>query len=88
MQQAQQPSLRHPTATPVATESAREDRTEFVPPSSWRFASISAGLNYTCGVRVDGSVKCWSKEARRLPPHRGLTIQEDLARSRSGTLRM
>ena len=63
MQQAQQPSLRHPTATPVATESAREDRTEFVLPSFWRFVSISVGLNYTRGVRTDDSVACWGSDS-------------------------
>ena len=32
---------------------------------------ISSGLNYTCGVRVDGSVECRGKEASRLPSAQG-----------------
>ena len=57
-----------PTATPVATKSVREHRTESLLLSSGRFASISSGLNYTCGVGTDGSVKRRSRDSRRGGP--------------------
>ena len=28
------------------------------------FASVNTGLIHTCGVRVDGSVKCWGSDSR------------------------
>ena len=35
-------------------------------PQSGQFASINAGDDHTCGVRIDGSVACWGKQARGL----------------------
>ena len=34
------------------------------------FASVSAGANYTCGVRADGSVACWGDDSwgKATPP--------------------
>ena len=26
------------------------------------FASVSAGTNHTCGVRIDGAVECWGRD--------------------------
>ena len=34
------------------------------------FASVSAGANYTCGLRADGSVACWGSDygGKATPP--------------------
>ena len=36
-----------------------------------RFASVSAGEQYTCAVRADGSVSCWGDDFGRGTPPKG-----------------
>ena len=35
-------------------------------PTASSFVSVSAGRDHTCGVRSDGSVACWGRQARGL----------------------
>ena len=39
-------------------------------PLEGKFASVSAGSNHTCGLRLDGSVACWGRaqEGQATPP--------------------
>ena len=42
---------------------------------SARFASVSAGYEYTCGVRDDGSVACWGDDGYgQATPRRGSSL--------------
>ena len=35
-------------------------------PPAGEFAPVSAGWGHTCGVRSNGSVACWGRQARGL----------------------
>ena len=35
-------------------------------PPAGSFVSVSAGWGHTCGLRSDGSVACWGRQARGL----------------------
>ena len=36
-----------------------EDTWQATPPTDVLFTQVSAGLNHTCGVKLDGSIDCW-----------------------------
>ena len=52
-----------PTVTPQPTGTeAKGESGVGADGASVSFASVSAGWNYTCGVRDDGSVECWGND--------------------------
>ena len=52
-------------------------------PPSGTFASVSAGVNHSCGVRADGNVACWGGDPDNYPRPLGYLPLSVLAASRA-----
>ena len=57
-----------PTRTAIPTVTSTPTPTPTPTPYPWRFADVSVGQQFTCGLRVDGRVVCWGDTRYGGPP--------------------